>query len=465
MPQLPRAGRLPAAVLVLLLALGVMLGLAGQAQAGKDPPIARTTITVTDFEERPIQGVVVTLVSKDQKHRFEGKTDKQGKYLLDLPQGVTFDVVCVDGDKTYKFGDREIPYVGGPLTFALALRVQSSASASAGGSGLSVNTASAVTHSTVTVINSMDEPEPDAVVRFKDAETSAVITGRTDSNGQWILDLPRGRTFNIQADKYGVTFDLGTHPIPPVDSFLLNLKLIIDRKVLLSAMQPAPAVGAGAAASAPTTAQASLEAQARVTILTIKVFDANKNPESDAKLTLVAQGTGLTYTGTTDSSGRYILTVPGNTTYTLQVEKYGLAVDAGAYAVPEAEAHEIVATINLAAQYLETYRLENVYFDTDKATLRPESYPPLEELVKVMKDHPTMVIELAGHTDSRGDDAHNLDLSRRRANAVRDYAISKGIDPKRLAAKGYGELQPVATNDTTDGMQQNRRTEVRIITR
>jgi outer membrane protein OmpA-like peptidoglycan-associated protein len=74
-----------------------------------------------------------------------------------------------------------------------------------------------------------------------------------------------------------------------------------------------------------------------------------------------------------------------------------------------------------------------------------------------------MKIEIAGHTDSDGEDETNIKLSQGRANAVMNYLINKGIASSRLTAKGYGETQPVAGNDTESGKQQNRRTEVRII--
>ncbi|HJZ40299.1 MAG TPA: OmpA family protein [Bacteroidales bacterium] len=86
--------------------------------------------------------------------------------------------------------------------------------------------------------------------------------------------------------------------------------------------------------------------------------------------------------------------------------------------------------------------VENIFFDLDKAELRPESMVSLDKLVETLNDNPNIVIELGSHTDSRASDAYNDDLSRRRAQSVVNYLIEKGIPRDRLVAKGYGETQP-----------------------
>jgi peptidoglycan-associated lipoprotein len=86
--------------------------------------------------------------------------------------------------------------------------------------------------------------------------------------------------------------------------------------------------------------------------------------------------------------------------------------------------------------------VENIFFDLDKAELRPESMVSLDKLVETLNDNPNIVIELGSHTDSRASDAYNDDLSRRRAQSVVNYLIEKGIPRDRLVAKGYGESQP-----------------------
>jgi len=110
-------------------------------------------------------------------------------------------------------------------------------------------------------------------------------------------------------------------------------------------------------------------------------------------------------------------------------------------------------------------RLQNVNFDTGKSTLKPESYRTLDEVGDILGRWPQLRIEIAGHTDSRGTDARNLVLSEARANAVRDYLLSKfpELRPEQFSAKGYGETQPVASNTTVLGRARNRRVEFRVL--
>ncbi|OHE62340.1 MAG: hypothetical protein A2X71_06540 [Thiobacillus sp. GWE1_62_9] len=104
--------------------------------------------------------------------------------------------------------------------------------------------------------------------------------------------------------------------------------------------------------------------------------------------------------------------------------------------------------------------LEGVNFDFDKSTLRQEDIAIIDRDVTSLDTWGNVNIEVAGHTDSRGSDAYNMKLSQERAEAVRNYLISKGIAADRLTAKGYGESQPVADNATDEGRAQNRRVEL-----
>lgn len=109
--------------------------------------------------------------------------------------------------------------------------------------------------------------------------------------------------------------------------------------------------------------------------------------------------------------------------------------------------------------------LDGVYFDFDKASLRPEGIAVLNDAAALLKTNERVVVEVAGHTDSVGSEAYNQGLSERRANTVRDYLVSQGITATRLTARGYGEVQPVATNDTPEGRQLNRRVELIVLDR
>ncbi|TDR19308.1 OmpA family protein [Marinicella litoralis] len=106
--------------------------------------------------------------------------------------------------------------------------------------------------------------------------------------------------------------------------------------------------------------------------------------------------------------------------------------------------------------------LQGVHFDVDKATLKPTSIAILDAAVKTMGDHGTLVVEVAGHTDSTASEAYNQNLSERRAKVVYNYLVDHGIAADRMTWKGYGELSPIATNDTAEGRAKNRRTELVI---
>ncbi len=106
--------------------------------------------------------------------------------------------------------------------------------------------------------------------------------------------------------------------------------------------------------------------------------------------------------------------------------------------------------------------LQGVHFDFDKSTLRPESIKILDAAVRTMGEHGTLLVEVAGHTDSVGSESYNQDLSERRSKVVYNYLVNKGIDADRMTWKGYGENSPIATNETDDGRQRNRRTELQI---
>jgi outer membrane protein OmpA-like peptidoglycan-associated protein len=111
-----------------------------------------------------------------------------------------------------------------------------------------------------------------------------------------------------------------------------------------------------------------------------------------------------------------------------------------------------------------TITLRGVYFDYDKATIKPESHPALADAAKILQENPGIKVEIQGHTDSDGSEAYNQQLSQRRAQSVVTYLVQNfAIDPARLTAKGYGELQPVASNSTPEGKALNRRVEFVIL--
>jgi len=167
----------------------------------------------------------------------------------------------------------------------------------------------------------------------------------------------------------------------------------------------------------------------------------------------------------------------GNLVKSMKADSYYVKLPAGKYTfrVFAKKYIERVATLNLepSEKYRKDFLLlkekqvltfRNIYFDFNKATIRPESYPVLDSIAQLLKENPSIIVEVAGHTDERGSYEYNMKLSQARAEAVVNYLIKKGIDPRRLIPKGYGESQPVIPNAKTEAEHQmNRRVEFRII--
>lgn len=107
--------------------------------------------------------------------------------------------------------------------------------------------------------------------------------------------------------------------------------------------------------------------------------------------------------------------------------------------------------------------LNNLFFDLEKATLRPESFPELNRIVTLMNEKPAMQIEIAGHTDTTGDEEYNLSLSKKRADSVASYLAEKGIDKSRMTVAFFGETKPMVSNETREGRKKNRRVEFKIL--
>ena len=105
--------------------------------------------------------------------------------------------------------------------------------------------------------------------------------------------------------------------------------------------------------------------------------------------------------------------------------------------------------------------LDKIYFETNKAIIKPVSYPILDAVAATMNGNPDiLLLEVQGHTDERNTNEYNLKLSQDRANAVKQYLVGQGIDASRLESAGFGDTKPAAPNTTPEGRSQNRRVEL-----
>lgn len=172
------------------------------------------------------------------------------------------------------------------------------------------------------------------------------------------------------------------------------------------------------------------------------------------------------YQGLTDDKGKFSIRLPSGDTYEIFVLGFKDSTSKDVLEIPALKGNAYYKdpfVVDIQHLPAKSFVLEDCNFETGKSTLLPESYAVIDELVAYLNRKDDEKIELGGHTDNVGSAASNLKLSQDRANAVMAYLVSKGIDPSRLTAKGYGMSKPVANNKTAEGRAQNRRTEVKIL--
>ena len=128
-----------------------------------------------------------------------------------------------------------------------------------------------------------------------------------------------------------------------------------------------------------------------------------------------------------------------------------LAAERQAHQIELERVREDTIKLNLSSE---------VSFDYDSASLKPSFYPSLDKIADVIRQHDKTSVEIVGHTDSRGSEAYNQRLSEKRAEAVANYLIERGVDPSRITTSGRGESEPRGTNSTEAGRQLNRRVEI-----
>ncbi|GAB3825617.1 OmpA family protein [Pontibacter rugosus] len=178
----------------------------------------------------------------------------------------------------------------------------------------------------------------------------------------------------------------------------------------------------------------------------------------------------------TDASGQFTFALDSASTYFLVAEKLGFFTarqqittkgKMPAQSELTQEVNEVRLTATLVLNQIVKEKaivLENIFYDFDKANIRPDAAVELNKLVQILKDNPGISIELSSHTDARGSDVYNQDLSQRRAESAVAYIISQGIDRSRITARGYGESRPVVRNAKTEAEhQRNRRTEFKVV--
>ena len=199
-----------------------------------------------------------------------------------------------------------------------------------------------------------------------------------------------------------------------------------------------------------------------------KVFDkkTSKGLPSSVELTDLASQEVISSIQT-DGSGRYLITLPVGKDYAFNVNRKGYLFFSDNFSLNE-KSPDSTYNVDIPLQPIEanaTIVLRNIFFDVNKFAIKPESYSELDKIVMLLKDNPTLTIQIHGHTDNVGKASDNLNLSNDRAESVVKYLVSKGITATRLSSKGFGATVPVASNNTEAGRAQNRRTELTVISR
>jgi len=217
------------------------------------------------------------------------------------------------------------------------------------------------------------------------------------------------------------------------------------------------------------TFQLNPEVQAKpVSYLKGKVLDKKTNKALGATLELVNLNTGrvVREAESNNIDGEFMFCLPsGEGEYAIEAVMPGYLIYSSHMDVQSTE-ENIAHNADLLMEPIAVganINLNNIYFATASAELQKKSFSELFLLVQLLKENPNMKIEIGGHTDNTGTSEDNLNLSQQRAESVVAFLKSKGIAEERMKAKGYGETDPIGSNETEEGRSKNRRTSVRIL--
>jgi outer membrane protein OmpA-like peptidoglycan-associated protein len=273
--------------------------------------------------------------------------------------------------------------------------------------------------------------------RWQTAEADSAINGTA---AFWKLQQPAVIDPHLWYATLTVGIRLPFHDLPPVPK----------PPPPITPVQPAPT----------PSVTAHLVRDSLGIFLTGHVTDANTGKPLPSEMTAVdLSNNHLVMTTRTDSNGNYSIPVPGSGKFSVTANAPGYLFGT-AYFEVDSEGRVLKNPEELRLSKIEGGKTRLlVFFDFDKADLQSASTPELDRAVQMMNSVPTLKIEIAGYTDSIGTLSHNMDLSQRRANAVRDYLVQHGITASRIVAQGYGPASPIMPNTTDDGRAQNRRVE------
>lgn len=204
----------------------------------------------------------------------------------------------------------------------------------------------------------------------------------------------------------------------------------------------------------------------KATFVKGRVYDLGTNSTLKAKIELfdINNEERISMVTSDSLTGEYLMVLPEGSEYAFYVNKEGYLFKS-MFFDHKKDGHKPLE-IDIPLERITvgiTTTLENVFFDFDKYDLKPESRTELNKVVQFLKSNPNLRIEIGGFTDNQGSVAYNMNLSVNRAKSVYDYLIQNGIESSQISYKGYGQSQPVASNENEAGRAKNRRIEFRVI--
>ena len=203
-----------------------------------------------------------------------------------------------------------------------------------------------------------------------------------------------------------------------------------------------------------------------------KVFSAKDSTTVIPGVELVFSGaqadkTALSFRDITKADGAYQVAVLSGRTYQVAVSKDGKNIETQEFPVPVSTNDSTTITKNFYVNYVDTTNagmaFKNIYFDTDKYKLRPESITELNTISQALMANPGINMSIEGHCDSRNTDEYNMVLGQNRAEAAYNYLKKQGVAETRMTTVSYGERRPAAPNDSPENMQLNRRDEFKVV--
>ncbi|MFH2142877.1 MAG: OmpA family protein [Bacteroidota bacterium] len=205
-----------------------------------------------------------------------------------------------------------------------------------------------------------------------------------------------------------------------------------------------------------------------VVLISGKVINEKTNEPVDARIIVeeLPDGTEVAIARTNPNTGEFKIILPAGKKYGFRAIGLGFFETNKNIDLSDIDEYQEIDDEFMRLAPIEVgqiVRLNNIFFDYGKATLKSESFPELNRTVEFMKNNPKLEIEIAGHTDNISSDEYNLKLSQARAESVANYIIGKDIDKTRVTAVGYGESRPIAFNNDEEGRTQNRRVEFKVL--